>query len=206
MTYSISLAGKKARRIYINGELLDGSRSVENVLKSICGKEPEYLGSGTYRDVYSIDDMVCKITKEELDAKKNHEKQMAIRDEFDFFPEYYGTALFEENGRRLSLSFYEKVGKMRKRDWKPERIRQAYGIVAKAYEKKYAIDWKHSNFGIKGERIYYIDEGGLGKGALPEDVLEGFETFAKKFENGMKSFPQKIWDNIKKAGNIKKYF
>lgn len=205
MTYSISLGGKKARKIDVNGELLDGSGSLEGILKGI-DRELDYLGSGTYRDVYSIGEMVCKITKEELDSMKNHDKQVAIRSEFDFFPAYYGTALFEDNGKNLSLSFYEKIGKMRKRDWKPERIRQAYDIVSKAYDKGYAIDWKHSNFGIKNERIYYIDEGGLGKGALPEDVVEGFETFAKKFESGMKSVPQKIWDNLKKIGKIKEYF
>lgn len=210
MAYELSLRkGDDLRTLSIaSAKYLQGQKyrkkSLRQLLAHVSDKELEYLGSGTYKDVYSFDGIICKVAKGDYDYEGNHGRQMSLREEFGFFPAYYGTVAYGRGKKRGHVSFYEKVQKVRKRDWNAGRIRQAYGIVVEAAEKSYAVDWKHSNFGRRGKRIVYIDEGGIGKGSLPPDVSEGFEEFSRSFQNGMKSVPQKMWEQLKKVKKIGK--
>ncbi|TDA36533.1 MAG: hypothetical protein DSO02_00265, partial [Hadesarchaea archaeon] len=50
-------------------------------------------------------------------------------------------------------------------------------FIMEVAEKGYVLDVKMPNFGIKGGKLYYLDEMGLGNGVFPPDLLEHLLSF-----------------------------
>ena len=111
-----------------------------------------------------------------------------IRKNLDFLPKYYGTALMEvERKGRTSpaiVSFHEYVGPLP--GYSVGTLRSIFSLVAKASRLGYVLDIKPSNFGVKGGRVFYLDEYGIGKGPLPPDVLEDLSEFARSALKGIR--------------------
>ena len=52
------------------------------------------------------------------------------------------------------------------------KMRGVIKLIGEAAEKGYVLDVKMPNFGIKGNKIYYLDEFGIGRNPLPPDLTE----------------------------------
>ena len=142
-------------------------------------KSPELIKEGLFRKVYLIDGLVMKVKKGKRDFERikedavdNQRYQMEMRKKFDFLPKYYGTIITSIEGEPISISFYEGIERCR-----PD-IKEIFGVMMDALSKGFVIDPKLSNFGKKGEKVYYLDEYGIGRW-LPPDVLEGIKSWFK---------------------------
>lgn len=163
---------------YLEGTQYMGHR-LEGLLKKISGNELEYLGGGVHKDVYGMEDIVFKVTKDNAEPKVNHQRQVDLRMEFSFLPAYYGT-IISASSKVESFSFYERTNAVNEANWVHGDLLQAYELMIESAKKGYVLDLKPDNFGWKDGRIHYIDEGGLGKG-IPPDYVEGFESFKREF-------------------------
>lgn len=158
----------------------------------IClrGDEKE-VGRGLYRSVLRVGDYVLKIHSCEGDAKelarKIVEKNLELRKKLDFLPEFYGavvTGLRSGNSLKMVVvSLHEYVEPVKITRVSITRIAQ---LVERAARAGFVLDMKLSNFGEKDGKIYYLDEGGIGKGPIPPDVEEEWRKFLKNLINRMK--------------------
>lgn len=145
-------------------------------------RRPKRVGKGIYREVFRSGNIVLKVQSGRgRDIKKlcgravevdSHNR--GIRKKLDFLPKYYGTVLAGvERGGRFSpaiVSFHEFVGPLPK--YSIGTLKAIFTLIAEAGRQGYVLDIKPSNFGMKGKRVFYLDEYGVGKGPLPPDVLE----------------------------------
>ncbi|RLG56825.1 MAG: hypothetical protein DRN83_03175 [Hadesarchaea archaeon] len=150
---------------------------------------PKRVGKGIYREVFRVGNIVLKVQSESHeDIPKLHRRAVEvdshnreIRKKLDFLPRYYGTVLMEvERKGRTSpaiVSFHEYVGPLP--GYSIGTLRSIFSLIAKASSLGYVLDIKPSNFGVKGGRVFYLDEYGVGKGPLPPDVLEDLSEFAR---------------------------
>ena len=89
MIYKLNLMKKDKEEIieienpeYLNGHGYN-KRYIKELLKNVSKKKLDHLSDGTYKKVYYIDEIACKISKGKDDPIKNHERQINLRDEFD---------------------------------------------------------------------------------------------------------------------------
>lgn len=162
------------------------------VSRVIClrGDEKE-ARRGLYRSVLRVGDCVLKIHSCECDvkglAKKIVGKNLEFRKKLDFLPEFYGavvTGLRDGNCLKVVVvSFHEYV--------EPVKITRVpitgiTRLVERAARAGFVLDMKLSNFGEKDGKIYYLDEGGIGRGPIPPDVEEEWKRFLKSLKDRMK--------------------
>ena len=162
-----------------------GKEKIVDIL-SIRGR-PRLVGRGIHREVYRLKDLAIKITrvrkgsetKEILEyAASADERNKRIRGELNFLPEYYGALITSIAGKRPSaviVTFHSYVRPLTFPSL--DELKKVFELVVSAYRKGYLLDWKPSNFGKRGKKIYYLDEYGIGKGLIPPDVAEDFNAF-----------------------------
>jgi len=145
-------------------------------------------------DVYKLGNFAIKIrTGYELkSAQDYHSYQVAIRKELDFLPEYFGTifGLIEDNkfSSPAMVSFFEWITPLTFKSLKD--FQDVYNLIVKTFQKGYFLDPRPPNFGKKGEKIIYLDDGGVGKllynFLLPEDSIKTFSKYFKKIKEKAK--------------------
>jgi hypothetical protein len=147
-------------------------------------KKPEYIKksplSSLFNDIYRIDDIIIKVKKDQKGdhGKANDIYQKELRSNLDFLPEYYGTVISSIDDRPVAASFYEYVEPIRR--FSVKDVIDISIMMLKTYLKGYrAFDWKHTNFGKKDGKVFYLDERGIGRGVLPPDVSDGIDSFMK---------------------------
>lgn len=150
---------------------------------------PKRVGKGIYREVFRVRNFVLKVelgkgkdpTKLRKRAVEVDSHQREIRKKLTFLPAYYGTVLAAvERGGRVSpavVTFHEYVRPLP--SYSIRTLRIIFGLIGKASEQGYVLDIKPSNFGMKGKRVFYLDEYGIGKGPIPPDVLEDLSKFVQ---------------------------
>ena len=141
--------------------------------------------------VYKIGNLAVKVRPgQNLEsAKAYHFYQIMVRKELDFLPEYFGTIIAPvENEKGFSpsiISFFEWVEPLVFNPLKD--FQDVYNLIVRAYRKGYFLDPKPLNFGKKGEKIIYLDDGGVGKlpynFLFPQDSLDSFKEYFKKLRN-----------------------
>jgi hypothetical protein len=146
----------------------------------------EIVKMSFFRDIYKVNDTIFKVRKRRSDstmaregAANDRSYQIEMRKKFDFLPNYYGTIITSIGGELVSISFYEEVDKCG-----ISKLKEILRIIIKAIRKGFVIDPKPSNFGMKGEKVYYVDEFGIGKW-IPLDIEEGMKSsfeFLKKIK------------------------
>ncbi|MEM1980958.1 MAG: hypothetical protein QXF20_00755 [Candidatus Hadarchaeales archaeon] len=151
-----------------------------------------FVGEGLFKSVFRVGPMVVKAYKGRYAGKNPlvEPKQLDARireahEKFSFFPRYYGMVVgyVERGGKKqvTPLTFHEYVKPLRYRSI--QEFRKVLNFIMEVAEKGYVLDVKMPNFGIKGGKLYYLDEMGLGNGVFPPDLLEhllSFFRFPKK--------------------------
>lgn len=165
-------------------------------IPSIRGK-PRLVGMGIHRKVYKLKDLAIKVVRarkgstarELLDrASSINDHNKKIRDEVNFLPDYYGTMITSVSGKRMSpiiITFHEYIRPLTFPSL--DELKKVFKLIVEAYKKGYLLDWKPSNFGKKRGKIYYLDEYGVGKGLIPPDVAEDFNTFFETIRRRLKA-------------------
>ena len=151
---------------------------------------PKLIAEGLHRKVYRIQKFVLKIEKGESfsDLKTIHERALSIdahqrkvRKEFTFFPKYYGTLTTAMKTRReyfrRIITVHEYVEPLP--HFSVKTIQGVLKILREAFGKRYFLDPKLSNFGRRGERVFYLDEYGIGKFPIPPDLLEDLNKLVR---------------------------
>ena len=146
-------------------------------------KRPVSIGRGLYRETFRIGKYAIKVEKLKKDfsktctrAREIYQYNQRIREKVDFLPAFYGTVLtakkVDKSWVPVVVSFYEFVPPARLKSLKD--LKQFLELINKAAKAGYVLDIKPSNFGRRRDKIYYLDEYGLGKGPIPPDVYEEF--------------------------------
>jgi len=148
---------------------------------------PKLVGKGLYRYVFRMGKIALKVElgrgigelrKRAIEVDSHQRK---IRKKLDFLPAYYGAVLagVKRDGVICPavITFHEYVGPLPA--YSIGILRPVFDLIGKAAEQGYVLDIKPSNFGMKKERVLYLDEYGIGKGPLPPDVLEDINKFVQ---------------------------
>jgi len=148
---------------------------------------PEPVGEGLFKSVFRVGPLAVKAYKRyggRNPAERPWELDARIREahtKVSFLPRYHGLVVghLEKGGRRkvVALSFHEYVRPLRYRS--VGELGKVLRLILEAADQGYVLDVKMPNFGIKGGRVYYLDELGLGKGVLPPDLREGLAAFLR---------------------------
>jgi len=158
----------------------------------ICMREGfEPAGRGMYRSAFRVGEYIVKVHPAGRDvagtARGIVERNLELRRKLNFLPKFYGaavTAIREDDRLRVVvLTFHERV--------EPVRISRLpvagiLEIVKRAADAGFVLDMKPSNFGEKDGRIYYLDEGGIGRGPIPPDVEEEWRSFLRSLKLGIR--------------------
>jgi len=152
----------------------------------LCLRESEEeVGRGLYCSAVRVGEYILKIrladgNAREL-AKRVLERNLELREKLDFLPKFYGVVVtgveVGESVRVAVVSFHEYV--------EPIRITripvaEVVRLVERAAGAGFVLDMKPSNFGRKEGKLYYLDEGGIGRGPIPPDVIEEWKSFLQK--------------------------
>jgi hypothetical protein len=153
------------------------------------GLEP--AGRGLYRSAFRVGEYLVKVHPAGRDvagtARRIVERNLELREKLDFLPKFYGAAVTvvreDDLLRVVVLTFHERI--------EPVRISRlpAAGIleiVKRAADAGFVLDMKPSNFGEKDGRVYYLDEGGIGRGPIPPDVEEEWREFLRSLRLGIR--------------------
>jgi hypothetical protein len=155
-----------------------------------CTKRvPELVGKGVYREVYRIGKFVLKVEKrQKRGIKKLQDRALELvalnldlRKKLDFLPRFYGAVLtsikYGKESRPAVVTFHEFIepGPL----YSLKSLRAAVDLIGRAGKKGFILDIKPSNFGKKGDRVYYLDEYGIGRGPIPPDVLENLAKWLR---------------------------
>ena len=144
--------------------------------------ETVYVGSGIHRCVLRAGEMAIKVhligkrDAAELGRKAREidGRNRELRKTIDFLPEYHGAvvAAVKKGGSVVPavLTFHEYVEPIRSYTF--DVLMKLLRLIARSADAGYVLDMKPSNFGLKGERVVYLDEYGIGKGPIPPDVIE----------------------------------
>ncbi|MDI6884520.1 MAG: hypothetical protein QMD00_05310 [Hadesarchaea archaeon] len=150
---------------------------------------PKLIGRGVYRTVLKVGNLVLKVERGKGKSIEKLRKRAAevdshqrkIRGELTFLPDYYGAVLAGVRRDAVVfpaiITFHEYVKPLP--TYSIRTLRAIFSLIEKASERGYVLDIKPSNFGEKREKIFYLDEYGIGKGPIPPDVLEDLSKFAK---------------------------
>lgn len=150
---------------------------------------PKLVGKGVYRTVFKIGGLVLKVERrKEKDLGKLRKRAVEVdshhrkmRKELPFLPAYYGTVLtaLQRNGVIFPaiVTFHEYVRPLP--TYSIRTLRTIFDMIGEAGKRGYVLDIRPSNFGEKREKIFYLDEYGIGKGPLPPDVLEDLSKFVQ---------------------------
>ncbi|KXB05329.1 hypothetical protein AKJ49_01000, partial [candidate division MSBL1 archaeon SCGC-AAA382A03] len=102
--------------------------------------------------------------------------QLALREKFDFLPNFYGTLITQKDTKDIIVNFYEYIPPLNLPDITISDFKKILKIIEKLYKQNYyGIDLKLSNFGKKDNKIYYLDERGIGE-YLPPDWTKLLNT------------------------------
>jgi len=151
----------------------------------------EPAGKGFYRRVFRVGDYVVKVYPGGEDvaatARRIVERNLELRRKLDFLPKFYGAAVAavrEDNQLKVVvLTFHERVKPVRIPRLPVARILE---VVRRAADAGFVLDMKPSNFGEKDGKIYYLDEGGIGRGPIPPDVEEEWRSFLRSLRLGIR--------------------
>ena len=150
---------------------------------------PKLVGKGLYRSVFKVgkvalkvelgrDRSITELRKRAVEVDSYHRE---IRKKLDFLPAYYGAVLtgIKCDGAVCPavVTFHEYIGPLPA--YSIGALREIFALIEKASRQGYVLDIKPSNFGMKGGRVFYLDEYGLGKGPFPPDVLEDIGKFVQ---------------------------
>lgn len=160
-----------------------GDSRIDKNFESVNAELISKKGSikSAFAEVWKMRDYVVKIKDGGLrEAERQMKYQIELREKLSFLPKYYGIVLNESNGNKILANFYEYVSPLTPDDFSVKEIREILEIIEEAYKNEYyGIDLKPSNFGKKDNRIYYLDEEGIG-GYVPSDWTELLRDFLKK--------------------------
>ncbi len=155
--------------------------SLEEDIEIISKKESL---KSAFTEVWRLGNYVTKIKTGGIDeAKKRRNYQLELREKLDFLPKYYGMLITKNNSNEMVVNFYEYIEPLKPTEIRIEDLKKILDIIEKSYEQGYhGIDLKHSNFGKKDSKIYYLDEEGIGEYA-PHDWTELLRKFLDRISN-----------------------
>lgn len=140
--------------------------------------------TSAFTEVWRFGNYVIKIKEGGIEkAEKRRNYQLKLREKLDFLPKYYGMLSTKSNDKEIIVNFYEYIEPLKPIEIKIGDLKKILEIVEKSYEQGYhGIDLKHSNFGKKDDKIYYLDEEGIGQYA-PHDWTELLREFLDRISN-----------------------
>lgn len=163
--------------------------SMNRVELACLRSKPQLVGKGVYRRVYRLGKFALKVGRPTWGTEiREHANQINVHNqrissELPFVPNFYGTIITaEKRGERwlpVIVTFHEFVQPLPLNS--ARNLRAMIRLVGEAADHGYVLDIKPSNFGKKGNRVYYLDERGVGKGPIPPDVFEDLSNILKSF-------------------------